>query len=170
LEVFIEEKALIAVSEAPDLPALKSAWSSLPFYDLPLEAIYWTHVGELEHSADSEKALLKTIPRSPLEFAYLYALNDTKAWSSSPALVRLYEEYFESLAKAAAKHEEYIKPLLMMSRFADGEAKNSTDQANEFLKKLNLSGYLRALRRLDTQSRRSVCGDCPELAQESRKP
>jgi len=168
LEGFIDEKALIALAEAPSLANLKSAWDDLSYHDLPLEIVYWTHLGELEPTPDNEIHLLKTIPRSPLEFAYLYAINDTKVWDRSPKLMGLYNQYFESLGKFAARHEEYVKPLLLISRFADGEAKNSTDEANEILKKLNFPGYLKGLRQLDAKSQASVCGDCPELRQRQR--
>ena len=59
-----------------------------------------------------------------------------------------------------------------MNRFADGEAKNYTDEGTDALRKANFTAYLAGLRKLDPTTQTFVCGDCEELKsqQSPKKP
>jgi hypothetical protein len=169
LEQYIDEPIIINLAEAKDLVALRTAWDRLPYRDLVQRVVFYTRIVLLGPGKLDEVALLETLPSSPLEFRYIYAINDTKAWKVHPALREVYSKYFESIGRLAAKHPEYIERLLVMNRFADGEAKNSTDEATRILKQLNPSGYLDSLKRLDADTRAFVCGDCAELQNSGSK-
>jgi len=143
---------------------------SLWYHDLVQRVVYYTRLVGLEATQSNERALLETLPGSPLEFYYIFAIGDTGASKTRPAIQGFYGTYFKAVAKIAAKHPEYIPRLLPMSRLADGEAKNYTDEANDILRALNPSGYLAALKGLDSVTQTFVCGDCPELREEQVRP
>ena len=170
LEKYIDEPSLIALVEAKDADSLRHIWLSLWYHDLVQRVAYYTRLVGLDVVKRNELELLETLPGSPLDFYYIYAISDTGAARTRPAIQGFCGTYFKTVARLAAKHPEYIPRLLPMSRLADGEAKNYTDEANDILRALNPSGYLAALKGLDSVTQTFVCGDCPELREEQVRP
>src|SRR5207245_10456368 len=117
----------------------------------------YTRLVDLSASKQNEIALLETIPSSPIEFRYIYSVVDTEGWRTSPEIPLLQQRYFEKIALLTAKHPEYARRFLTMSRFADGEAKNDTDDATAALKRVSRGVYLNGLKLLDPETRRYVC-------------
>jgi hypothetical protein len=163
LEQFIDEQSLIALVEAKDGQALRRIWSDLPYRDLIHRVVYYTRLVRMEPTKSSEVALLETLPGSPLEFYYIYAMGDTVASKTRPAIPELYGTYFKTVGRLAAKHPAYIPRVLLMSRFSDGEVRFYTNEVNDILRASNPNGYLAALKTLDSVTQTFVCGDCPEL-------
>jgi hypothetical protein len=160
---FIDEPSLIALTTARDTRALRSIWNHLPYRDLVHRVVYSTRLATLDTTKSNEIAVLETIPTCPLELQYVYAINDTKVWTSHPAIPEVYDLYFKTLGRLTAKNPGYIERLFLLSSFADGEAKDDIDDAIAILKELNPAAYLSTLKKIAPVVQMSVCGDCPEL-------
>ena len=170
LEDFIDNAAVTHLAEAKDLSELNVIWTKLWYHDAVERMIYYTRLVDLSPSKQNEIALLETIPSSPIEFKYIYSIADTVGWRSSREIPLLQQRYFEKIALLTGRHPEYVKRFLTMNRFADGEAKNDTDDATAKLKGVNRGVYLNGLKLLDPETRRYVCGDCPEFPRDAQVP
>ena len=171
LDEYLDADSLTALATAEDLGQLDNVYERLPYHDSVMDVVYWSKRYALDPTSESSAGLLDTMPRSPLEFDYLYSVTYTEAYRTCPSLANIVAGYYGVLAKIVARDGKNWKAFLTLSRFSDGEAADDLSDWNSFLLGVNRARFVSTLRKLDDEGRRRVCGDCSILhGKEERTP
>jgi hypothetical protein len=163
VESYLDQRALTRIAASTDTAELERVYADMPYRDPAIDIVYRSRQLVLNPGEKAEKGLLETIPRNPLHLWYFYSITYTKAYTSSAELARIVNGYFEQLARIVLKRKDGYRDFLLLSRFADGEVASDLSDWNDFLKSASPEEFTAALRSLDQESRRRVCGDCAFL-------
>jgi hypothetical protein len=167
LHYFLDRANIVRIAAASDATTLRQLYRSLPYADNVLEAVYAVRLFELEPGPAAREALLRSVPRSQLELAYLYSITYPDLLPET--IANLFDKYLEVLARAVEVEHRGFREYLLLKRFADGEVAETLSEWNEFLFERDRKRFMEALRSLDKEGQRLVCGDCQVLSDPSAK-
>jgi hypothetical protein len=163
VESYLDQRALTQLADSDDSAELDQIYAAMPYHDPAIDIVYRSRQLALNPGETAEKALLETIPQNPLHLWYFYSITYTEAYTSSPELARIVNSYFEQLARIVLKRSDGYRDFLLLSCFSDGEVASDLSDWNDFLKRATPEEFTAAVRSLDPESCRRVCGDCASL-------
>ncbi len=166
---YLDEEEVTSLLRAPDVGTLDAAYEQIPYPMVPIEVVYRTRRLTLAPGATQEKALLKTLPENPLEFALLMALTDPAFLpAEQDALSDIVRGYFERTARLTNKYPQRIPQFLRLAALTEGETRELVVEWVDWLALQNRSKVASAVRDLHPQIRQALCGDCAGLLGKTR--
>lgn len=109
----------LSLPKSPE--TLRQAYKELLYHDVVLDMLYFMRLREMVHTEKDELDFLKSMPKNPTEYLFLYSVTSPENKKSFPKLGALYQLYFEVLADLVIKHPEFLEQYFLQVYFSDGE-------------------------------------------------
>ena len=161
LNRYVDRASLARLVQAKSKAVLETNYRSLPFHDELTDVLYATMSARFSKSKQAQLRLIATLPRSPLEFAYLYRLTYPAQPGGVPdrELETVFSEYLRAAANAVMDQQRGTRDFLLLNRFADGETLDAVQELSGEMLKRDRQRFLKAFQQTDALTQRRFCGD-----------
>ncbi len=157
---YLNEASIVELAEAKDVAGLQRTYRELPYRDVVIDIVYCSRYHELVPGRESDSCLIGAIPRNPLEMEYFDSLGDTECYRGSAAVTRITNAYYDYAADAVIRRNKGMRDMLLLMRFTGGETMEYLEDTMRHLCRGAHSGFVSALRGVDSKTQRKVCGEC----------
>ena len=159
LPAYFDMDTLKALAAAKDLGSLDSAHRRAPFTDAAIEVVYAAKRLRLGPGSATDEALLRALPRNPLEFWFVYALTTPEKGLPTDISDLVYEYYSGAAAAVARTGKHYLEYLRLSEMALSGEMLDMLHDHNEDLFRTNSKRFRSAIRLLSERGRDAACGE-----------
>jgi hypothetical protein len=139
--------------------ALRRAYKELPYHDVLLDMLYYTRLRTMQHTEKDDLDFLKSMPKNPTEFWFLYYVTWPEVIEHFPQLNNAYTSYFEDLADLVVKHPAFLQDYFLQYYFSDGEVAESLEGQIEKIRKAIPKEFNSALKKAPPQVRAQISTD-----------
>jgi hypothetical protein len=138
---------------------LRKAYNKLLYRDVVLDMLYFMRLREMVHSEKDELDFLKSMPKNPTEFLFLYSVTSPENKKSFPKLGAAYQLYFEVLADLVIKHPEFLEQYFLQVYFSDGEIADRLETSTAKIQKAIPKQFNAVLKRLPAEVRARISAE-----------
>lgn len=149
----IDAELVNSISLPKNPEELKLAYKNLLYHDVVLDMLYFMRLRGMQHTEKDDLDFLKSMPKNPVEFSFLYSVTSDEARNRFPQLNSAYTSYFEDLADLVIKHPEFLEAYFLQVYFSDGEIADRLETCVKKIQKAIPKEFNSALKKLPVKVR-----------------
>lgn len=158
LQHYLDLPALKELAAAKSVTSLRARFRQMPYHDKAADVVFATRLYDLSASKEAETLLLAAIPKSPLEFSYLYRLT----WPGAdgfidPTLNNIFDQFYRRAEEVVQRRTSELRSFLVLNRFADGVLLDMVQELSARLLAADRAAFLRVFKTLDQTTRDKFC-------------
>ncbi|KAA0249203.1 MAG: hypothetical protein EDX89_24195 [Acidobacteria bacterium] len=161
LLAYLDVPALTELAQQTSVADLRTRYATLESRDYLLDVVYRTRLAELSRGSSTTPEFCDLLPRSRVEFDYLYRLTYPESEGSHPLEV-FFDRFLQFCAAEVRRNPGLMSRFIQLSEYADGEALDIVQELSRDFHTRQPKAFMSAFRKVSPIARAKWCGDRPD--------